>query len=136
MNNRHNANGEIATEIEELNIPVGKNGLYIGSADVTCHMEYEGYDPGDRYTPPSGGHASMYDTEVTKVYLYTSDDDAGGESESNEHKQLVQTWIEENDWVNKNTEWATEQWGEQVEGEREAALESKWEAERDRQRGL
>ena len=127
---KNNAIGLVPTTIEELEISLDEN-LFIGEADVNCLMEYEGYDAGDYETPPSGGFASMYDIAVQKVYIYTADGEEHSESTDDKHLAMVQKWINDTGWMESNEEWAIEQWGTDVQGNEEAALEAKADAKRE-----
>lgn len=132
MYQKNSATGTVKTTIEEICIELNEH-VFIGDADVICHLEYEGYDPGDRETPPSGGYVTMYDTTVQKVYLYTMGGDTAGESTDEKHLKMVQDWIEKTGWMDTNTDWAAEQWSEDEQGKRDYAEECKYDTMREQQ---
>ena len=134
MQSRHNATGEVTIESDGLEIELAY-GLFIGDVVVVCKMEYEGYDPGDYWTPPSGGYATMYDIEVKSVGVY----DANGDDVDMERvgldvegvKRRADKFLRESDWMNQNEDYAAELWSQEAQGAAEAALEAKFDAMRE-----
>ena len=127
---RKDATGIVSETIEDLDISINEN-QFIGDAEVDCLMEYEGYDPGDWYTPPSGGCGWCYDTTVKSVFIYSADGEEVGESTDEKYLKMVQDWIESTDWMNENSDRLMEIWSEDERCKQEAALEAKFDAMRD-----
>jgi len=121
---------EVQTTADDLDVDLG-DGFYIGDADITCYMEFEAFDPGDHWTPPSGGCATMYDITVTKVTVYNSAGDEITSPVSNGLCKIAEDHLRKTDWMEKNEAWAAEQWSEDEQGRQEAALEAKFDAMRE-----
>ena len=112
MKSNRDTIGQTKVTIEDLDIELGQ-GFYIGDADVTVDMQYEGYDKGDHWTPPSGGFAYPFAMTVDNVTVYNPKGD---------EVQLLGRWdmaglkldvlkhLDDTGWMDNNKDWLAEQW--------------------------
>ena len=116
---------EISDTVEELCLPIEGTHMFIDTAEVTCTVEHEEYDPGDEWSPPNGGGSQVVEIKITHVDVSDIHGNAVKlDEQTQKHcRMLADKHLRLIGWMDDRDEWATESYNEIEQGEYEYAME-------------